>query len=94
MIFQKIPQRILHKKTVFIKKQINSYNFTENSKAYVIIDKIINETDYDGSINTKELQSIILKSSVGKRSLNGKIRKDGKQLSGYTNIIFIPSKED
>ena len=59
-----------------------------------IIDKIMNETEYDDCINSKELQSIILKSSIGKKALNGKIRKDGKQLSGYTNIIFISSKED
>ena len=58
--------------------------FTED-----IVNKIEDETDYEGSVDTRELQSIILKCRVGCRTKNGKIRLNGKQLSGYTNIVFI-----
>jgi len=61
----------------------NDKLFTEN-----IIENI-RETEFDGSISTKELQSIILKCGVGNRASNGKITIDGRKLSGYTNIKFV-----
>ena len=58
--------------------------FTED-----IINNIEDKTDYEGSVGTKELQSIILKCGVGRRNNNGKITINGKKQSGYTNIVFI-----
>ncbi len=58
--------------------------FTED-----IVNKIEDETDFEGSVDTRELQSIILKCRVGCRSSHGKIRINGTLKSGYTNIVFV-----
>ena len=74
----------------YFRKSKNSDDklFTEE-----IIDHI-GETEYEQHVTTKELQSIILKTGIGLRTSNQKISKNGKKLSGYTNIIFLSPKED
>jgi len=49
---------VLPKKTVFIKKQINLYKFTENSKAYLIIDKIINNVCINQDVNLDSITNV------------------------------------
>ena len=49
---------VLPKKINFIKKQINSYNFSENSKACHIIDKIINNLCINDDISLESITNV------------------------------------
>ena len=56
-----------------------------------LIGNICKENDYECSVDTKELASVILKTGIGLRPSNDKITKQGKKLSGYTNIVCVES---
>ena len=54
-----------------------------------IIDKI-GETEFEGVVDPRQVQAIILKCAVGQRQPNGKVSIAGKKLNGYTNIPYAP----
>lgn len=64
--------------------------FTEEIKE--LISDLSKENDYQCIVDTKELSSVIIKTGIGLRPSNGKIRKDGKQLSGYTNMVCVEAE--
>jgi len=72
---------------------LNHFRHSPNDNDKQFTDDIVEKirgTEFEGSVGTKELQTIILKCGVGSRASNGKITIDGRKLSGYTNIIFVP----
>jgi len=87
-------QDVLHDKPIDLENMVlKSFRHSTNINDKMFTDDIIEkirETDYEGSVGTKELYAIILKCGVGCRSTNGKVSIDGRKLSGYTNIIYIP----
>jgi len=85
-MLQDIPLTLEH---IVLKHFRHSPNNNDKLFTDDIVEKI-RETEFEGSVGTKELQAIILKCGVGCRASNGKITIDGRKLSGYTNIIFVP----
>jgi hypothetical protein len=71
---------------------LKSFRHSKNNNDKMFTDDIIEkirETDYDGCVGTKEVQTIILKCGVGCRTGNGNITIGGIKKKGYTNITFI-----
>ena len=66
------------------------YSKDPNDKLFTneIIDFIL-EAGYEYSVNQKELSTIIIKTGVGYKNSCGKIKKNNKQLHGYSNILFV-----
>ena len=85
-MLQDIPVNL---ENIVLKSFRHSQNNNDKMFTGDIIEKI-RETEYEGCVGTKELQSIILNCGVGCRTSNGKVTIDGRKLSGYTNIIYIP----
>ena len=85
-MLQDIPLTLEH---IVLQHFRHSPNNNDKLFTKEIIKTIENQTDYEETVITKDLLSIILKCGVGSRMSNGKIKKNGKQASGYTNIVFI-----
>ena len=85
-MLQDIPENL---ENIVLKNFRHSKNNNDKMFTDDIIEKI-RETDYDGCVGTKEVQTIILKCGVGCRTGNGNVRIGGIQKKGYTNITFIP----
>ena len=71
------------------------YSNDNNEKLFTneILD-YISDIGFQFPINPKELSSIIIKTGIGCRNVSGKIFKNGKQLHGYSNIVFISPTEN
>jgi len=71
------------------------YSNDSNEKLFTneILDYISN-IGFQFPINPKELSAIIIKTGIGCRNVSGKIFKNGKQLHGYSNIVFISPTEN
>ena len=71
------------------------YSNDSNEKLFTneILD-YITDIGYQIPINPKELSTIIIKTGIGYRNVSGKITKNGKQLHGYSNIVFISPTEN
>jgi hypothetical protein len=71
------------------------YSNDNNEKLFTneILDYIA-DIGFQFPINPKELSSIIIKTGIGCRNVSGKIFKNGKQLHGYSNIVFISPTEN
>jgi hypothetical protein len=71
------------------------YSNDSNEKLFTneILDYISN-IGYHFPINLRELSAIIIKTGIGYRNVSGKIFKNGKQLHGYSNIVFISPTEN
>jgi hypothetical protein len=69
------------------------FRSSPNNKDRLFTEDIIKHIDacgYHGSVNTKELSSILQKCSIGTRTKNGSITINKVKLNGYTNIVFVP----
>ena len=76
---------------------LKHFRRSQNPNDKLFTDEIIaniSDCHFDIQFHSRDLQSIILKTGIGCRSSNGKITKDSKKLSGYTNIIFIPPNDN
>lgn len=71
------------------------YSNDSNEKLFTneILDYISN-IGFQFPINLRELSAIIIKTGIGYRNVSGKIVKNGKQLHGYSNIVFISPTEN
>ena len=71
------------------------YSNDSNEKLFTneILDYISN-IGFQFPINPKELSAIIIKTGIGCRNVSGKIFKNGKQLHGYSNVVFISPTEN
>ena len=59
-----------------------------------IVDLIQKIPKFDGTVDTKQLNTMILKCGVGVRANNGNITKNGKKAKGYSNIIFVEMEDE
>ena len=58
-----------------------------------IVEKIQNETEYEGNVDSKKVLSIFLKCNIGSRTANGKVMINGVRKWGYSNIVFVESEK-
>jgi hypothetical protein len=76
---------------------LKHFKFSANTKAKLFTDDIIQKIascGFDTQFHPRDVATILLKCGIGTKSSNGGVSIDKVQKKGYSNIIYIPPKEN